>query len=156
LRRLVFLLALATPAFARVMPLERLPDDKLAGLAALLQHGDVALIESNRDGTLKQVTLILFVAALPETVHEVLIHPGEYKKFVPNVSKSTWEPRPEGGSSTWKLDLPIACTRRRGRSRSCWGGPARGRRSCRAWRRRRSAGAGRARWSSTPTSRFRG
>jgi hypothetical protein len=111
LLRLLFALALvvaAGPAQARVMPLDKLPDEKLLTLTPLLQHGDVALIESNRDGTMKQVTLILFVAAPPRTVHEVLAHPGDYKKFVPNVSKSTWEARPDGGVSTWKLDLPVS------------------------------------------------
>ena len=92
----VWLLGLGAQAFARVMPLERLPDDKLAALAPLLQRGELALIESNKDGTLKQVTLLLFVAAAPATVHDVLAHAGDYKKFIPNVSKSTWEARPDG------------------------------------------------------------
>ena len=91
------------------MPLERLPDDKLVALAPLLQRGELALIESNRDGTLKQVTLLLFVAAAPATVHDVLAHPGDYKKFIPNVSKSTWEARPDGTfASSWQLDLPVS------------------------------------------------
>src|SRR5437879_3299477 len=90
------------------MPLEKLPTDKLIGLTPLLQHGDVALIESNPDGRLKQVTLILFVAAPAATVHDLLAHPGDFKKFVPNITKSTWEPLPEGGVSTWKLDLPVS------------------------------------------------
>jgi hypothetical protein len=102
-------LLMAHAASARVMPLSRLPDDKLVGLAPLLQKGDLALIESNPDGTLKQVTLLLFVAAAPETVHEVIAHPGDYKKFIPNVTKSTWEARPDGTfASSWQLDLPVS------------------------------------------------
>jgi hypothetical protein len=73
-----------------------------------LRQGDVALIESTPAGTLKQVTLILWVAARPETVREVVTHPGEYKHFIPNVSESSWEPRADGGVSTWKLDLPVS------------------------------------------------
>jgi hypothetical protein len=80
----------------------------LVALAPLLAHGDVALIESNKDGTMKQVTLILFVAAAPETVHEVIAHPADYKTFVRNVSRSDWEPREAGGVSRWKLELPVS------------------------------------------------
>src|SRR5438270_9480611 len=95
-------LLLSAAAHAKVMPLERLPAGKLVALAPLLEHGDVALIESNRDGTMKQVTLMLLVRATPATVHELLIHPGDYQKFVPNVSKSSWVPSENGGTSTWK------------------------------------------------------
>ncbi len=98
----------AAPAAARVMPLEALPDDRLVALAPLLAHGDVALIESNKDGTMKQVTLMLFVAAAPETVHEVIARPSAYKSFVRNVSRSDWEPRDNGGVSHWKLELPVS------------------------------------------------
>src|SRR5581483_8076963 len=83
-------LLLSAAAHAKVMPLERLAADKLVSLAPLLAHGDIALVESNPDGTMKQVTLMLLVRAAPETVHNLLTHPGEFDKFVPNVSKSTW------------------------------------------------------------------
>lgn len=100
--------ALASTALARPQPLTPLPNDKLMGLVPLLAHGDLGLLESYPDGRMKQVTLILFAAATPETVHDVLTHPGDYKKFIPNVTKSSWEPRPDGGSSTWKLELPVS------------------------------------------------
>jgi hypothetical protein len=101
-------LLLASAAAARVMPLEPLPADKLAALPPLLLHGDVALIESHKDGTMKQVTLILFVAAPAQTVHEILTHPGEYHRFVPNVSRSQWQARPDGGVHSWRLELPVS------------------------------------------------
>jgi hypothetical protein len=100
-------LLLSSAAHAKVMPLERLPADKLVALAPLLVHGDIALAESNRDGTMKQVTLILLVRAAPDAVHALITHPGEYEKYVPNVSKSSWTPSENGGTSTWKVDLPI-------------------------------------------------
>ncbi len=110
--RLLFLFALGVSPFAyagRTMPLTKLPDEKLIALAPLLAHGDLALVESNADGTMKQVTLILFVAAPPETVHQVLSHPGDYKNFVPNVSRSSWTPEEGGGGiSKWQLDLPVS------------------------------------------------
>jgi hypothetical protein len=103
------LLALCATARASVWPLERLPDQKLAELASLLQHGDMALIESKPDGTMKQVTLFMFIAAKPETVHDVIANPGQYKKFVPNLSKSTWEKQADGHMvSSWQLDLPVS------------------------------------------------
>jgi hypothetical protein len=99
----------ASPAMGKVMPLDPLPNDKLIGLAPLLLHGDVALVESNTDGTMKQVTLILLALATPETVHELLTHPGDFKKFIPNVSKSSWVPQSENsGLCTWQLDLPVS------------------------------------------------
>jgi len=106
---LLLAFAFAAPAAAKVMPLEALPTDKLVALTPVLRHGDVALIESHPDGTMKQVTLILFVRARPETVHDVISHPADYKSFVRNVSKSTWEPRGENlGVTSWRLDLPVS------------------------------------------------
>ncbi len=96
-------------ARAGVWPLERLPNDKLAELAPLLQHGDMALIESAPDGTMKQVTMLMFVAAKPETLRAVIEKPGDYKKFIHNLSKATWELRPDGKwQSAWQLDLPVS------------------------------------------------
>jgi hypothetical protein len=108
-RIITVVLLVAGVAHARgLRELTRLPDDKVAGLAPMLKHGDIALVESRADGTLKQVTMMLFVRASPEIVRDLVTRPGEFKKFVPHVSKSTWEPRPGGGLSTWRLDLPLS------------------------------------------------
>jgi hypothetical protein len=105
----IMLAGVAATAHARVMPLERLPEDKLAALAPLLGQSHAALVESFPDGTMKQVTLVMLVAARPETVHDVLVRPGDFKKIVPNVSKSTWDPKgPDRGVSAWQLDLPVS------------------------------------------------
>lgn len=91
------------------MPLVSLPADKLKGLVPLLAGEDIALLESAPDGSMKQVTVLMAVAASPETVHAVLAHPGEYKNFIPNVTKSTWEPHPDGsGLCTWEIKLPVS------------------------------------------------
>lgn len=90
------------------MPLEALPRDQLERLPPLLSHGDLALVESNEDGSMKQVTLILLVRAKPETLYQILSHPLEYAKFVPNVSRSRWEPRENGGVYSWRLELPVS------------------------------------------------
>jgi len=103
------ILLCATVADAKVMPLTPLPELEIAKLATTLGAGDLALIESNPDGTMRQVTLLLLVRAAPELVHEVLAHPGEYRHFVRNVSKSSWQVRPDGiGISAWQLDLPVS------------------------------------------------
>jgi hypothetical protein len=89
--------------------LELFPNDKLQALAPLLRNSDLALVESRPDGMMKQVTLIMFVAAKPETLHDVLASPGDYKKFIPNLSKSTWEKLPDGRmASSWQMELPIS------------------------------------------------
>jgi hypothetical protein len=105
--------ALAEPTIAAVESphptLQLLPSEKVAALAPLLQHGDIALIESNGDGTMKQVTLFMFVAAKPETVHDVIASPGEYGKYVPNLSTSKWQKLPDGRMvHYWQLDLPVS------------------------------------------------
>jgi hypothetical protein len=91
------------------MPLETLPRDKLVAMASLVsKSGDVALIESAPDGAMKQVTLIAWVRATPDTMYGVLANPGDYRKFFKNVSRSDWQPQPGGGVVTWKLDLPVS------------------------------------------------
>ena len=60
------------PAVAVERPLAVLPADKLLALAPTVARGDMALVESNPDGTMKQVTLLLFVAAPPEVVPPLL------------------------------------------------------------------------------------
>jgi hypothetical protein len=110
-RLLLALLIFPLAAHADVVhpTLERLDNARLAQLAPLLQHSDIALIESKPDGTMKQVTLVMFVAAKPETVHDVIASPGDYKKFISNLSKSTWEKRSDGKmQSSWQIDLPIS------------------------------------------------
>jgi hypothetical protein len=89
--------------------LELFPTASLQALAPLLKTSDLALVESRPDGMMKQVTLIMFVAAKPETVHDVIASPGDYKKFIPNLSKSTWEKMPDGRmASSWVLELPVS------------------------------------------------
>jgi hypothetical protein len=109
IRVALLILALAAPARAGVWPLDKLPREKLVELAPMLAHGDMALIECKPDGTMKQVTLLMFVAATPETVHAVIDNPGNYRKFIPNLSKSTWDKNADGKmQSAWQLDLPVS------------------------------------------------
>jgi hypothetical protein len=51
---------------AKPAPLVPLANDKLLKLAPLLRTNDIALIESNDKGELKQLTTISYAAASPE------------------------------------------------------------------------------------------
>jgi hypothetical protein len=111
------LVLLAAPALGEIAraegvvhpKLELLAADKLQQLAPLLYQSDIALVESRPDGTMKQVTVIMFVAAKPETVHDVVANPGGYGKFIPGLSKSTWDKQADGRyAHTWQLDLPVS------------------------------------------------
>ena len=96
-------------AFAGSRPLVRLPIDQVTALGPALVGGSMALVESHPNGRMKQVTMLLFVKAKLETVYDVISHPGDYKKFVPNMSRSSWEEKPDGTKvSSWQLELPIS------------------------------------------------
>jgi hypothetical protein len=99
----------ARPARPATRSITRLPAEALAPLGAVARRGDVALVESNPDGTMKQVTLFLYVAAPPVLVHEVVAHPSEYARFVPNLARSTFERRPDGSAvHRWRIELPVS------------------------------------------------
>ena len=101
-------LCAAPPAHAKVYPLTTLPADKVGKLGPIVGQGDLALIESNPDGRMKQVTLFLLVKAPPEVVHDVVAHPDGYGKFM-GLSKSETRPLPDGGTfHSWVLDLPVS------------------------------------------------
>lgn len=92
------LVAVAAAAWAEPKPgpLERLPAEKLRALAPMLRTTDLALIESNEKGMLKQLTTMSYVAAPPETVREVVIHPERYGEFVRNTKECTVKKLPDG------------------------------------------------------------
>ena len=86
-------LAIAEP---HPQPLQPLPNDKLTALAPLLKGADLALIESTDKGHIKQLTTISLVAAPPETVREIVMHPEKYGDFVRNMVESSIKPGPNG------------------------------------------------------------
>lgn len=88
--------------------LQTLPNDKLSGLAPLLRGGDIALIESDDKGFEKQVTTMTLVAAAPDKVREVVVHPERYGDFVRNMSESRVEKLPDGTlNHHWKLTYAV-------------------------------------------------
>jgi ribosome-associated toxin RatA of RatAB toxin-antitoxin module len=64
------------------------PDGLEPGQAkALLQFGQLALIESNDDGSLRQVALLAAVGASKQTLASVVHQPAKYPEFIPNLAK---------------------------------------------------------------------
>jgi hypothetical protein len=85
--------AAAKPAPA---PLVTFPASDIDQLEPLLHGRDLALIESNDKGELKQLTTVTLVAAAPEQVREVVVHPEKYTDFVRNMKECTVKKEPEG------------------------------------------------------------
>jgi hypothetical protein len=85
------------------------PRAELERLAPLAAHADLACIESNPDGTMKQVTLLAWVPAPPALMRDVIVQSERYKEFVPNLSRSTREPMADGRwQSRWRIELPVS------------------------------------------------
>jgi ribosome-associated toxin RatA of RatAB toxin-antitoxin module len=96
-------------AKARPWPLTTLPADKLLTLVPSLGEQDLALIESDARGMLKQISTMTLVAAPPSVVHDVVAHPERYGQFVHNMSRS--DVRREAGGTIvheYKLDYTVA------------------------------------------------
>jgi hypothetical protein len=99
---------LALP-LAAVVALTTWPRAELERLAPLAAMADLACIESNADGTMKQVTLLAWVAAPPAVMRAVIVESEKYREFIPNLSKSTREPLGDGRwKSAWKIELPVS------------------------------------------------
>ena len=92
---LLNLIALAS-ASAREVPLSELPSDKLALMAPLLRHGEVALIESKSNGQMKQVTIMALVAAPPDVLRQVVTTPEKWPEFIPGLTRSNVAHHPDG------------------------------------------------------------
>ena len=92
-----------------VVALTTWPHAELERLAPLTAYADVGCIESNADGTMKQVTLLAWVPVAPSVMRDVIVQTERYREFVPNVSKSTREPLGDGRwQSRWKIELPVS------------------------------------------------
>jgi hypothetical protein len=90
-------------------PLVPLSRAELTALAPLVALADVACIESQPDGSMKQVTVLTFIAAPAPVVRDVIEASERYKEFIPNLTQSTREPLPDGGwLSVWRMELPVS------------------------------------------------
>jgi hypothetical protein len=105
---LVLLRAAAAPAFEA--PLRELPGDKLAAMAPLLRHGEVALIESQPDGRMRQVTVIALAAAPVEKVREVLLLPERFPEFIKGLDRANVSRHPDG-SFDYDMEIDLKLTK---------------------------------------------
>ena len=105
--------------------LTTLPPEVVQKIEHLASRGELALIESKPDGTLRQVTIYTLVNAPPEKCEYVVSHPKEYPDFVPNVVKSDLAGQIDGGKGglfySWELDVPLVNLK--GISRMTFGAP---------------------------------
>jgi hypothetical protein len=99
---------LALP-LAAIVALTTWPHADLERLAPLAAGADLACIESNPDGTMKQVTLLAWVPVAPSVMRDVIVQSERYHEFVPNLSRSTREPLGDGRwKSAWRIELPVS------------------------------------------------
>jgi hypothetical protein len=80
----------------RPAPLSPLSPAQLAPLGPMLVDRDVVVIELDAHGHLKQLTTLTLVAAAPQTVRDVVIHPERYADFVRNMKRSRVAAEPGG------------------------------------------------------------
>lgn len=105
----VMCVASVAAAKPKPWPLTTLPAEQLETLTPSLHGEDIALIESDARGKLKQITTVTLVAAPADKVHEIVAHPERYGTFVHNMSRSNVRYEP-GGTLVhdYKLDYTIA------------------------------------------------
>ena len=83
--------------------------DVLRPLAAIAARSELALVESKPDGTMRQVTLAVFVRASAADVHALVADVAGYLRFVPNLKQSDFRREADGRLvQTWRLELPIS------------------------------------------------
>ncbi len=77
-------------------------------LERLIRHGQLALIESYDDGTLKQVALLDEVKASAEKIEKIVQDPARYPEFIPNFAEQKVTPQPDGKlKMEWELEVPM-------------------------------------------------
>jgi ribosome-associated toxin RatA of RatAB toxin-antitoxin module len=101
----------SAPATAPAGPrpkLERLPLGAggldLVALRGLMDHGQVALIESERDGHLRQVVMLTVVHAPLERLAATVQAADKYPEFIPNIKSQTMTPL---GPGRFKLEYAL-------------------------------------------------
>jgi len=86
-----------------------LPREQVEAVAGATRRAELAVIESKPDGTMRQVTLVVFVRAPAEAVRALIADVGGYLRFVPNLKQADFKREPDGRwVNTWRLELPIS------------------------------------------------
>lgn len=101
--------AWAGPSSAPPRKLEsRRAELDLAALSKLLVRGELALVESNDDGSAAQIVLFSAIAAPPARVFDVVADVESYPKFMPSVVRNHIVKRQgEMIAYEWELDVPV-------------------------------------------------
>lgn len=82
------------------------------GLRALLDRGELALVESDADGTTRQLLLLSKIAAPPARVWSAVMNVERYPSFMKTVSHTKILKRKAGQIAfEWELDLPVLTLR---------------------------------------------
>ncbi len=80
----------------------------LTRLKGLLEHGQLALIETNADGALTQVALLTVVNAPKDKMIAIVRDPAKYPEFIHNFAEQTVTP--QNGNQLkmeWELEVPL-------------------------------------------------
>jgi ribosome-associated toxin RatA of RatAB toxin-antitoxin module len=81
---------------------------ELSRLERLLRHGQLAVIESHEDGTLKQAALFATVDAPKDKLAAIIGAPGKYPEFIPNFAEQEVTPEADGRlRMRWELEVPL-------------------------------------------------
>lgn len=76
----------------------------VAALSKLLTYGQLAVIESNADGSLSQVDLLGFVESSREKLLEVVGAPDKYPEFMPNIAE---QKRTDEAKNVYRLEYEL-------------------------------------------------
>lgn len=80
----------------------------LPKLEPLLRHGQLALIESYEDGSLRQIAIFANVDAPKEKIAQVVQDPARYPDFMPNFAAQKATPAGPGKlKMEWELEVPL-------------------------------------------------
>ena len=85
-----------------------LDSKELGSIEKLLAHGQLALIESNADGSLHQVEIMGIVAASKDKLESVVYAPAKYPEFIPNlVAQRVTEEGKNKMRLEYELEVPM-------------------------------------------------
>ena len=97
-----------TAKVGKVPPFDRLTLD-LKSLQPLLKHGQLAMIESYPDGTLKQSAIMGIVNAPRAKLAGIVQDPAKYPEFIPNFAEQNVTPRGTNQlEMAWELEVPMS------------------------------------------------
>ena len=99
----------ATEPVPPFVPLDLEKEAPLAELRPLLAHGQLAVIESHDDGTLRQVTLLGSAQTSAGKLRAIVADAARYPEFMPNISRQRVTPQADGNlKMEWTIKTPVS------------------------------------------------